>query len=349
MGKILTIIVPSYNTQDYIDRCIPTMLAHPYTDELELLLVNDGSSDRTLEKLEAYARRYPNTVTVLNKENGGHGSVINTGIKKASGKYLKVVDGDDWVISKKLGKLICHLKQCNADMVIHPYIRWDYNRKKGTTIRYSGNKNEVLPFDKAAPELEGVEIQAITYRTTMLRENGIQVREKCYYEDTEYDIYPIPYVKTVCIYNYPVCVYGVGVPAQSVNPVQAFKNRDMHRMIIKDCIEYYKQNTDYLSLEKKQFISRIILKRIRSHYMIYLKNNGTVRQLEELRRWDLQLAKESVYFYEASHKFPVSFLRLNIIRMYPFVKFMYGCYERVWLSFTGKRQGRRRNGKRKHE
>ena len=83
MKKILTIIVPSYNTEAYIDECLPTMLKHRYRKQLELLLVNDGSRDGTLEKLKQYEQSYPDTVPVIDKEIGGHGSVINLGIRKA--------------------------------------------------------------------------------------------------------------------------------------------------------------------------------------------------------------------------------------------------------------------------
>lgn len=337
MEKVLTIIVPSYNTQDYVERCIPTMLSHPYKDKLELLLVNDGSSDTTLERLQWFERRYPQTIRVLDKENGGHGSVINVGIQKARGKYLKVVDGDDWVVSKNLARMICQLEQCNADMVIHPYIRWNIEKKRGTTVRFHGWKNHVMLFEQAAPRLNGAEIQAITYRTKILRENGIRVREKCFYEDTEYDIYPIRYVKTVCIYKDPVCVYCTGIQTQSVNPAQTLKNRRMHRLIVKDCMEYYKQNAEQLSFEKRRYVSRVILKRIRSHYMIYLKSRITARQLQEMRHWDQELKRESVYFYHLSQKFPISIMRLDIRRTYPYVKRMYQFYEKLQHCFIGRR------------
>ena len=326
MKKILTIIVPSYNTEAYIDECLPTMLKHRYRKQLELLLVNDGSRDGTLEKLKQYEQRYPDTVTVIDKENGGHGSVINLGIRQAKGDYLKIVDGDDWVISKNLEKMIGQLASCSADLVIHPYIKYSVQDRKQKKVSYAIDKKRQMDFDEAASGLREVEIHAAAYRTSMLRDGHIQVREKCFYEDTEFNIYPIKYVRTVIAFDDPVYVYRVGTASQSISPQQAFKNRFMHRLVIDDCIAYYEDNFRQLSSPKQDYIKKIIGKRIRSQYAIYLKNEMTAGRIEELMEWDRRLKRRSPYFYKTSHKFPISLLRKDMHRAYPFVRFLYKAY-----------------------
>lgn len=109
MGKILTITVPSYNAENYLLETIPTMLSISNIEKLEIIIVNDGSKDNTLAVAQNLKQNYPNTIVIVDKENGGHGSTINAGIKVATGKYFKVIDADDWVESNNLEQLIEYL------------------------------------------------------------------------------------------------------------------------------------------------------------------------------------------------------------------------------------------------
>lgn len=110
MNKILTITVPSYNAESYLLETIPTMLSVSNPEKLEIIIVNDGSKDNTLAVAQQLKENYPETIVIVDKENGGHGSTINSGIKIATGKYFKVVDADDWIESKNLSELIYYLE-----------------------------------------------------------------------------------------------------------------------------------------------------------------------------------------------------------------------------------------------
>lgn len=329
--KILTIVVPSYNTQEFIDDCIPTMLLHRCTEQLELLLINDGSSDHTLEKLRFYEYKYPQTVKVIDKQNGGHGSVINLAVEKAAGIFLKIVDGDDWVISKNLETLIRNLEFCQADLAVNPYIIHDMHSGRERKVTIPIEPDQQMLFEDIAARLPEVAVHAAAYRTSILREHKIRLREKCFYEDTEYNIYPIRYVRSICAYKEPVNVYRVGTRQQSIHPDRAFANRRMHGRIIEDCMQYYKHNRRYLTDGKRRYVERIICSRIRSHYMIYLKHNLQKEQLQELQEWNCRLKKMSGYFYRMTERFPVNVLRLNI-RTFPLVRAMYLLYSLMPLG-----------------
>lgn len=93
--KLLSIAIPCYNSQDYMAHCIESLL--PGGEDVEILIVNDGSKDDTAKIADEYAAKYPTIVKAIHKENGGHGSAVNTGIENATGIYFKVVDSDDWV------------------------------------------------------------------------------------------------------------------------------------------------------------------------------------------------------------------------------------------------------------
>ena len=121
--KILTIAVPSYNAEKYLTETMPSILSAKYRDLIDLVIVNDGSSDMTKEVAEEISKQYPEIVRVINKENGGHGSAVNTGIEYAVGKYFKVVDADDWVDTENLDLLIEYLQETDVDNVLSPYYK----------------------------------------------------------------------------------------------------------------------------------------------------------------------------------------------------------------------------------
>lgn len=334
--KILTIVVPSYNTEKYINTCIPTMLNHQMCGQLEILLVNDGSCDHTLSKLLRYEQAYPDTVRVIDKTNGGHGSVINIGIRQARGKYFKVVDGDDWVISRNLERLICCLNQGTYDLVVNPYIKLNVNTGRRKTVSFHGRKYRRLDFDSAACLLSEIEIHAATYRTGLLRKNHITVRENCFYEDTQYNIYPIRYVKSIYLLDFAVCVYRNGTKDQSIYPEKAYENRFMHKAVVMDCCNYYMKNKD-ISLPKRMYIERIIRRRILSQYLLYMKNRDTyagnsIRRFccidrradyKELLEWDRELKESFPYFYKKTNYFPISWLRTRRMSVYRMIYRMY--------------------------
>lgn len=93
--KLLSIAIPCYNSAAYMRKCIDSLL--PGGEDVEIIIVNDGSSDNTMDIAEEYRERFPAIIKVVNKENGGHGSAVNVGIEQARGLYFKVVDSDDWV------------------------------------------------------------------------------------------------------------------------------------------------------------------------------------------------------------------------------------------------------------
>ena len=125
MSKILTVTIPSYNTEKYIDECLPYLIDERIISDIEILIVSDGSIDNTVSVAQKWADKYPDSIRVIDKENGGHGSTINRGILEATGKYFKVVDGDDWVVTENFVKLIEFLKGVDVDLINNPYFEHD--------------------------------------------------------------------------------------------------------------------------------------------------------------------------------------------------------------------------------
>ena len=132
----LTVIIPGYNIEKFIDKIMKSLLADAVIPDIQILVVNDGSKDRTQELAEAYEKKYPGCVRALSKENGGHGSTINYGMKYAEGKYVKVIDGDDWVNTETLIDLISWLKVTDVDLVAANYCIVNENTGESTEKKY---------------------------------------------------------------------------------------------------------------------------------------------------------------------------------------------------------------------
>ena len=116
MNKIISFIIPSYNVEKYLSTALDSFLAGDVLDKIEVLIVNDGSKDSTAAVANEYVEKYPETYRLINKQNGGHGSAINAGADAANGKFLKVIDADDWVVTDNLKELIKKLEVCEADV-----------------------------------------------------------------------------------------------------------------------------------------------------------------------------------------------------------------------------------------
>lgn len=111
--KYISFAIPSYNSEDYISRAIESIL--PGGEDVEIIIVNDGSKDGTLKIAKEYKEKYPDIIKVVDKENGGHGDAVNFGLANATGKYFKVVDSDDWVNEEALLLILSFLKELERD------------------------------------------------------------------------------------------------------------------------------------------------------------------------------------------------------------------------------------------
>ena len=140
MSKILSVTIPTYNVEKYLKQCLDSFIIPEIIDDMEILIVNDGSTDSSPIIAKEYTEKYPDTFKLINKENGGHGSTINTGIANATGKYFKVVDSDDWVDTKSMINLMATLKKDDCDLVYSNYY-WVDNDTGKKTVEFQ------KPFD----------------------------------------------------------------------------------------------------------------------------------------------------------------------------------------------------------
>jgi len=269
-GKILTIVVPSYNTEKYIDFCLPTMLENEKINyQMEILLVDDGSKDNTLKKALDYQSKYPNVVKAIAKDNGGHGSTINAGLEIATGKYFKVIDGDDWVDNRGLTKLVDFLSNTNNDIVFTPYTRIDV--QTGDKIIESDQGFDyckTYDFDEIASLIKKYCMHSITIKTSVLKKNKRKISERCFYVDLEYIFFPIQNLYSAAFLPDNVYMYRVGQSLQSTDLKNMQKNILQHRQIVLGLKEYYFENSTQLSNFKQKFMMNLLKDYFVYHWQI---------------------------------------------------------------------------------
>ncbi len=222
--KLLSVAVPCYNSEDYMENCIHSLLTGG--SDVEVIIVDDGSTDRTGEIADKYARDYPDIVKVIHQENGGHGEAVNAGLRHAEGLFFKVVDSDDWVsISayKELMKTLQNLagEQQLVDMVISNFVyeKDGARHKKAMRYRSAFPQNKVFTWNDVKFLRKGqyILMHSVIYRTKLLRECHLQLPEHTFYVDNIFVYHPLPYVKTMYYLNVDFYRYYIGREDQSVN------------------------------------------------------------------------------------------------------------------------------------
>lgn len=230
MDKQLTVIVPAYNVENYLEKALDSCVIQNM-ESLEVLVVNDGSTDRTYEIAKRYEEVYPTCFKAINKANGGYGSVLNYGIEHANGRYLKVLDGDDWFNSGTLESFIERAPSINSDLVGFSYAEID-------DISNALNIKHDIPIDtegeyKAAEVLgKSASMHSFIYKTELVRNCQIDFPEHCLYTDTILVTVVLDVSDTVYIVPQDLYQYRVGREGQSIDPhVRARKLNDMHRVL----------------------------------------------------------------------------------------------------------------------
>ena len=220
--KILSIIIPSYNSEPYLDKCIRSLLAPEVLDKLDIMIVNDGSADGTAAVAEKYCAAYPNSVRLISQENKGHGGALNTGFAAAVGKYLKPIDADDWVETENLPQLVHLLENSDSDVVLTHHHTIDIGTGEIKNWRsYPEEFGRSYSLDEIMAQWKSFDrsltFHGITYKTAFYRQYGIQLSEHVFYEDHEYATFPCCHAKTVTPFDLFVYDYRIGDVQQSVS------------------------------------------------------------------------------------------------------------------------------------
>ena len=244
--KLLTITIPCYNSAAYMEKCVRTIV--PGGDEIDLLIVDDGSTDETPAIADRLQAEFPSIIRVIHQPNGGHGEGLNQGIRTAQGIYFKSVDSDDRLDPTALKHLLDLLRKHvnedeQVDLIVNDYVYDHEDQHNVFSVKYNWQlkPDTVQTWESVHhfPLWKQFMIHSLTYRTEMLRQMPLVLPAHTFYEDNLYIYQPLPYTRRICYLNEPLYGYNVGRPGQSVNDDVIIKRLDMVTNIARQMITSY--------------------------------------------------------------------------------------------------------------
>ena len=258
--------------EKYLHKCLDSVIV---SDEnmhlLEVLVINDGSKDSSSQIGHEYELKYPQTFRVIDKENGNYGSCINRGLKEATGKYIKVLDADDYFINDSFNRFVTFLQQTDVDLIVNDYCIVNENDKVSETYTFN------LPTEKTFRLLDfpkGVIVwlwhHGITYRTELFRQLNYRQTEGIPYTDDEWVFKPMSIVEKVAYFPHDMYHYLMGREGQTVDPKIMKTSFDKHIVVVKSIAEFYGAIIDSCSVDAEHYLTENLRTRSCSIYNFYL-------------------------------------------------------------------------------
>lgn len=312
--KLLTVVVPVYKVEPYINKCLDSLLVPgEQLDKLEVIVVNDGTPDRSAEMAREYEIKYPGTFRVIDKENGGHGSAWNRGLKEASGKYLRFLDSDDWFDTAEFSRQIAWLENVETDLVLSPFFRYHMDTNQIELVPlHSGGGNKTCSADVFEWMLEKNEVTMFwgcVYKTEMLKKELPLFMERVFYDDGILIIAPVLLAQKVSIYEGPVYYYLLGRPGQTMSEEIRSRNDHFWFQTHAQVYTFYLNHSSFVvGGERKSFVTRVLNRWFSEHFFKgVLSSEGCSAAKNILLNWekyfksvsaslDLDFAKSRFYF-----------------------------------------------------
>ena len=304
--KLLTVAIPCYNSQDYMEKCIDSLLIGG--EDVEIIIVDDGSKDMTPEIADSYAKKHPEIVRAIHQENGGLGEAVNTGIRNAQGIFFKVVDSDDWVDEEALLKVLDTIKgfvkdESEVDIVIANYVYEYVGMTHKKVIRYDNvlPENQIFKWEDIGHFRldQYILMNSVIYSTEMLKLCQLELPKHTFYVDNIYVYYPLPHVRTLYYMNVDLYRYFIGREDQSVNEKVMISRIDQQLFVTKKMISMYE-------------LRLIGSKKLRKYMVNYLAIMMTVSSILCIRSKDKEnLEKKKELWQYLKKKDIRSFIRIR--------------------------------------
>lgn len=298
--KLLSIAVPCYNSAAYMEKCVDSLAIGG--EDVEILVVNDGSADNTAEIADMLEKKYPGIVRAIHQENKGHGGAVNTGLENATGSYFKVVDSDDKV-------------KASAYMTILDTLRKNMEAEEGERIdllisnfvydKEGASHHKVMQYRKTLPvgrifsweetgrfkKGEYILMHSVIYRTQLLRDGGMRLPEHCFYVDNIYVFNPMPYVKNMYYLDVNFYYYFIGRNDQSVNEEVMIRRLDQQARVNRIMIDYFSDGVRSGLIEKNSHLYKYMYN--------YLEIITTITSVLAIRSGDAEKMsiKDEVWAY----------------------------------------------------
>lgn len=240
LNKIVSVIIPMYNSEPYIEKCLDSLILDAnYMQDVEIIVVNDGSTDHSTELVRPYVEQYPDTIRLISQENGGHGAAVDAGIDACQGKYFKVLDADDWFLTdgwKKFVHILLGIR--TVDVIVSEYEQYHVQTGEMQLIGLPGEQSvETSTMEqfmhKWMDYRHVFSIHGMTYRTEFYRQYAVKLPQKVFYDDAMYITVAASRATTICVVNHPVYVYRVGDVNQSISNASRVARIEHMKIVIR--------------------------------------------------------------------------------------------------------------------
>lgn len=332
MNKLISIIIPTYNMEKYLRKCLGTLIvSEENMKQLEVLVVNDGSKDFSSQIAHEYENRYPQTFRVIDKDNGNYGSCVNRGLKEASGKYVKVLDADDYFDSQVFGTFIKYLQSANVDLIISDYHIVDPNGAILESYSFPLPINEVFSLKQLPKEtIMWLWHHGITYKKSILCQMDYHQTEGISYTDDEWIFKPMTQVQHISYFPYYLYNYLMGRDGQTFDPKVLNRDFDKRFVVLRSMLSFYSDVRSGISKETDNYLIYKLFDRLIPVYRYYLLQNSTKkgnRQLEELDKNIRQLSLELTTLLEQMEnklgwKYVQDWVKSGYNRFHPHLMFL---------------------------
>lgn len=284
---VLSVVVPTYNMEVYLPKCLASVCVDELAGKIEILVVNDGSKDGSLAVASSFRDRFPDIISIIDKPNGNYGSCVNAALDRAQGRYVKLLDADDWFDSSELKLFVGALAKADVDVVHTPYVL--ENEKNGRQREVVASVPEYgVPFMLSDPRLspkkafDFFRMHSLAYRTELLRSMRYHQTEGISYTDMEYVFYPLSVAKTLLCLPHKLYHYRVGRAGQTVELEAVRRNADHRRIIAERMLKYVANATIQLTQLQRFLLTDLIASYYWSILVIQKPTDEALRELERI-------------------------------------------------------------------
>lgn len=221
MSMVLSIIIPVYNMEKYLHQCLDSVLSPDREGEYEVIVVNDGSTDNSLNIIEKYSLEYPSIFKVIDKPNGGYGSCFNIGIKVATGKYFKMLDSDDWFLASAFPSYIDMLMHQDEDVIVNGVLEVEDGNLQGKSNLKAFPYSQGNKINLNDPLYSSMFIHNFAFRTNMMKDCACP--QKLLYTDTIITLHGLHNVRSAYCCGKDLYCYRIGRSGQSTDKVVALR------------------------------------------------------------------------------------------------------------------------------
>lgn len=275
--KLLSIIIPTYNMEHLLSSCLDSLVLSSAATSLDVVVVNDGSKDRSLEIAQRYAERYPSVVRVIDKPNGNYGSTINAALPTLKGAFVKILDADDSFDCRQIAPFTEYLsKVLGADMVVAPFT--EITHKGCRTVHYNlysrdkYNVGEIYKIDDILSQnkIQFFMMHSIAYRTELMQQIGYRQTEGVSYTDQQWCFFPIFFVESITFSDIALYRYNLTREGQTMDAQVQLRSIGQMTAVVASLARYFAENKDKIGYVRRKFLEGVVMRRMQGVLRKYL-------------------------------------------------------------------------------